>query len=164
MRAKHVKEMLQGIRREEDPEQTGNKGAGDPWRLLMKLVTAVWETGTIPQQLGWIIIVLIHKGSGDYRGIGLLEPIWKIIERVMDRRLNAIPIHESLHGCWDGRGTGAAVIEAKLAQQLAHLEQRPFYGIFLDLKKAFDAMDCERCLLVLEGVTISTHGYVQLVT
>ena len=69
----------------------------------------------------------------------------------MDRRLNVIAIHESLRGCRDGRGTGTAVIEAKLAQQLAHREQRPFYGIFLDLKKAFDAMDQERCLLVLEG-------------
>ena len=67
----------------------------------------------------------------------------------MDRRLNAIPLHKSLHGCQDGRGTGTAVIEAKLAQQLAHLEQRPFYGVFLDLKKACDAMDREWCLLVL---------------
>jgi hypothetical protein len=46
----------------------------------MKLVTTVWEAGTIPQQLGWIIVVLIPKGGGDYRGISLLEPIWKIIE------------------------------------------------------------------------------------
>jgi len=59
----------------------------------------------------------------------------------MDQRLNAIELNESLHGCRDGRGTGTAVIEAKLTQQLAHLEQRPFYGVFLDLKKAFDAMD-----------------------
>ena len=107
----------------------------------MKLVTAVWETGTIPQQLGWVIVVLIPKGGGDYRRIGLLEPIWRIIKRLMDQRLNAITLHESLHGCRDGRGTGTAVIKAKLAQQLAHLEQRPFYEVFLDLKKAFDAMD-----------------------
>ncbi len=151
MRAEHVKEWLQGIRREEDPEQTGKEGVGDLWCLLMKLVTAVWETGTIPRQLGWIIIVLIPKGGGDYRGIGLLEPIRKIIERVMDQRLNAIPLHKSLHGCREGRGTRTAVIKAKLAQQLAHLEQCPFYGVFLDLKKAFDAMDRERYLLVLEG-------------
>jgi hypothetical protein len=42
-------------------------------------------------------------------------------------------------------------MEAKLAQQLAHLEQVPFYGIFFDLKKAFDSMDRERCLLILGG-------------
>jgi hypothetical protein len=49
------------------------------------------------------------------------------------------------------RGTGTAGIKAKLAQQLAHLEQAPFYGVFLDLKKAFDSTDRERCLLILEG-------------
>jgi hypothetical protein len=36
-------------------------------------------------------------------------------------------------------------------QQLSHLEQELFYGIFLNLKKAFNAMDRERCLLILEG-------------
>ena len=109
----------------------------------MQLVNAVWETGTIPQQLGWIIVVLIPKGGRDYWGIGLLEPIWKIVEQVMDKRLNAIKLHESLHGHQNGRGTGTAIIEAKLAQQLAHLEQHPFFGIFLNLNKAFDAMDRE---------------------
>jgi hypothetical protein len=34
-------------------------------------------------------------------------------------------------------------LEAKLAQQLAHMELKPFYGVFLDLRKAFDAMDRE---------------------
>jgi hypothetical protein len=43
------------------------------------------------------------------------------------------------------------VIEAKLTQQLAHIKQTPFYGVFIDLKKAFDAMDRECCLLILEG-------------
>jgi hypothetical protein len=68
----------------------------------------------------------------------------------MDMRLNRIHFHKSLHGCRDGRGTDTAVMEAKLAQQLAHLEQVPFYGVFLDLKKVFDSMDCECCLLILE--------------
>jgi hypothetical protein len=42
-------------------------------------------------------------------------------------------------------------MEAKLTQQLAHLEQVPFYGLFLDLKKAFDSMDCKWCLFILGG-------------
>ncbi len=70
---------------------------------------------------------------------------------MMDMRLNVIPLHKSLHGCRDGRGTGTAVMEAKLIQQLAHLEQVPFYGVFLNLKKAFDSMDCKHCLLILGG-------------
>jgi hypothetical protein len=99
----------------------------------------------------WSIVVLIPKGRGDYRGIGLLEPIWKVIERITDRRLDAIELHDCLHGCRAHRGTGTGVIEAKLAQQLAYLELKPFYGVFLDLKKAFDSMDRERCIMILEG-------------
>jgi hypothetical protein len=41
--------------------------------------------------------------------------------------------HDSLHGCHNRRGTGTAIIEAKLAQQLSYLELKPFYGVFLDL-------------------------------
>ena len=43
------------------------------------------------------------------------------------------------------------MIEAKLTQQLVHIEQTPFYGVFINLKKAFDVMDRERTLLLLEG-------------
>ena len=62
-----------------------------------------------------------------------------------------IDLHDALHGCCAHRRTGTAVIEAKLAQQLAYLELQPFYGVFLDLRKAFDAVDRDRCLLLLEG-------------
>ena len=43
------------------------------------------------------------------------------------------------------------MIKAKLTQQLAHIEQTPFYRVFINLKKAFDAMDRERVLLLLKG-------------
>jgi hypothetical protein len=49
---------------------------------------------------------------------------------------------------------GTGKLEARLAQQLAHLEQTPFFGVFINLQKAFDAMDHGRCLeiLALHGV------------
>ena len=59
----------------------------------------------------------------------------------MDLRLEAIILHDSLHGCLALRGMGTGIIEAKLVQQLAHLEQALFFGVFIDLWKAFDAMD-----------------------
>jgi hypothetical protein len=34
---------------------------------------------------------------------------------------------------------------------LSYLELKPFYGVFLDLWKAFDAMDREQCIMLLEG-------------
>ncbi len=152
MHAENIKRWLRGIMLEEDPDKgPKNVGEGENWCLLVGLIQAIWTQGEILQQLTWVIVVLLPKGGGDYRGIGLLEPLWKVVERIMDWGLNVLPIHEALHGCQSGRSMGKVILEAKLAQQLAHLEQEPFYGVFLDLKKAFDAMDQERCLLILEG-------------
>jgi hypothetical protein len=148
MRAEHLKGWLQGMRKEEESEGA-NTTAGDKWHAFTKLVQTVWDEGRIPPQLGWVITILLPTGGGAYRGIGLLKPIWKVIEKVMDRRLEAIVLHDSLHGCRNLQGTGTAVIEAKLTQQLAHIEQTPFYGVFVDLTKAFDAMDWEQCLQLL---------------
>ena len=44
---------------------------------------------------------------------------------------------------------GTAILESKLVQQLAFIEQAPLYEIFVDLKKAYDAMDRERYLDIL---------------
>ena len=137
-----MKIWLLGANREEDPEKPeASAGAEKTWRKFVGLCRSLWRTGTIPQQMRWVITVLIPKGGGEYQGIGLMEPIWKVLERIMDHRLETIVMHNSIHGCTQHRGTGTAIIEAKLAQQLAHLEQAPFYGVFIDLKKAFDAMD-----------------------
>jgi hypothetical protein len=139
------------MKSEEDPKMPNIVGAGDRWRALAWLVQAIWDKGRIPLQLRWVVTVLIPKGGGDYRGINLLEPIWKVIKRVMDHRLKVIALHDSLHGCRNKRGTGTAVIEAKLTQQLAHIEQAPFNGVFIDSKKGLNTMDWEWCLFILDG-------------
>jgi hypothetical protein len=151
MHAEDIKRWLCGITLEEDPKKgSNNVGEGNNWRLLFGLIQVIWTQGKILQQLTWVIVVLLPKGCGDYCGNGLLEPLWKVEEHMMDQQLNALPLHEVLHGCRNGHGMGTAILEAKLAQQLAHLEQEPFYGVFLDLKKVFNAMDRKRCLLILE--------------
>ena len=45
-------------------------------------------------------------------------------------------------------------MEPALHQQLAAREQVPLYGIFLDIHKAFDAMDRGRCLQILEDAGV----------
>jgi len=63
--------------------------------------------------------------------------------------LENISLHYSLHACLAEQGTGTRIIEATLAQQLAHLEQEPIFGVFINLQKAFDAMDRGRYLTIL---------------
>ena len=109
MRVEDLKDWLAGAEREEEEaekeREAGHEGRGDMWRLLVKLVQHIWNTGEIPRQMLRTIIVLIPKGtSGDFRGIGLLEVIWKLIERVLDERLSKIELHDHLHGFRAKRG------------------------------------------------------------
>jgi hypothetical protein len=151
MHAEHVKDWLWGVRWEKDAKGQGAHGNGDNWQLFAHLVQATWTYSIVPPQLLWIIVIVIPKGGGDYHGIGLLEPIWKVIEWIIECRLDSIQLHDSLHGCRHQRRMGTTIIEAKLVQQLSYLELQPFYRVFLDLRKAFDAMDREQCLMMLEG-------------
>jgi hypothetical protein len=77
----------------------------------------------------WEIIVLLPKGGGGYRGIGLLEPFWKVVEKIMERRLASIKFHDCLRGDHPKSRTGRVLIEAKLAQQLVWQDQCPLYEI-----------------------------------
>ena len=49
-------------------------GMGEKWRIFVKLMKAVWEQGSVPEQMKWEIIALLPQGGGDYCGVGLLEP------------------------------------------------------------------------------------------
>jgi len=159
LQAEHLKVWLSDMVREEEepgpmedgPQEEGesDKGPGRKWRIFVKLMQAVWEQGSVPEQMRWEIIVLLPKGGGDYRGIGLLEPFWKVIEKIMVARLSSVKFHDGLHGGLSGRGTGTATIEAKLHQGLAWRDQCPLYQIYIDLKKAYDALDRERTLEIL---------------
>ena len=109
------------------------------------------------------IVVLIPKGGSNYRGIGLLEMVWKVLEGVLGGKLKGVAVHNTLHGFIEKRGCGTGIMEAKLLQQLAFIEQCPLYGVFLDLRKAYDAMDRSRCLLILKdcGVGFKTLRLIQ---
>jgi len=80
-----------------------------------------------------------------------------VIENVIDGRLQAIQLHDCLHGFMTGHGTGTATIEAKLTQQLAYLEHTPLYKIFVDLKKVYDSVDQSQCLKILVGYGVGPN-------
>ena len=64
---------------------------------------------------------------------------------ILNHRLAAsITFHDFLHGFWVSHITVNATLEAKLLQQLAALREEVLYMIFLDLQKAYDAVDSSR--------------------
>ena len=63
----------------------------------------------------------------------------------LHRRITAsITFYKFLHIFRAGRGKGTATLEAKLIQQLASMREEVLYVIFLDLHKAYDALDRSR--------------------
>jgi hypothetical protein len=138
-KAEHLQGWLCNVKREEAVD--GKEGAGSHWRLFVSLIQAVWERGTVPTQMSWMIIVLLPKRGGAYRGICLLNPMWKVMEKIMVARLSVIELHDCLHSKLLRQGMGTAIMEVKLNQQLVWVEQEPLYQIYLDLKKAYDALD-----------------------
>ncbi len=61
MKAEHLKEWHADKKREETED--GVEGIGDRWRLFVVLLQAVWQRGSVPTQMTWIIIVLLLKGE-----------------------------------------------------------------------------------------------------
>ena len=69
----------------------------------------------------------------------------------MDNMLKSLETHGYLHGfLLIGKGTGTAIMEVTLAHPLAYLEQVVLYGLFLNLRKLFDAIDWGCCLQILK--------------
>ena len=100
----------------------------------------------------WQAVVLLPKGGKYYRDIGLMEVMWKVVAVILNHQLAAsITFHNFLHIFRTGRGTGTATLESKLLHQLAALREEVLYVIFLDLHKAYAALDRSRCFEILEG-------------
>ena len=75
----------------------------------------------------WQAVVLIPKGEKDYRGIILVEVIWKVVAVILNRRFrSSIAYHDNLHGFRAVCGTGTATLEAKMIQQLAAMREEVF--------------------------------------
>ena len=96
-------------------------------------------------------IVRIPKGSGEYRGIGLVKTVWKVCMSIVNSQIqSSIVLHDVLHGfIQGGGGAGTAIMEAKLEQQLAWIERDPLLQVFLNIRKAYDSLYQGRCMEIL---------------
>ena len=108
--------------------------------------------------MGWKILVLIQKGTTTTIGIVLLETLWEVVEAMIDTRLRfSLHMHDVLHVFRSRRGTGTAITELKLSQELASMYQDPLFLVFLDLRKAYNTVDRDRLFSTLEAYGAVPH-------
>ena len=71
---------------------------------------------------------------------------------IINRRFTAsINFHNILHGFRAGYGTGTAYLEAKLLHQLTAMREEVLCALFMELHKAYDDLERDRYLVILEG-------------
>ena len=74
------------------------------------------------------------------------------MEAIIDTCINkAVKFHDFLHRFCAGRRTGTAIMELKLVQELASVDQDTLFLVFLDLRKEYDNLDHDQLLKTLEG-------------
>ena len=90
------------------------------WDKLVSITKSEFRDGNILEALEWTTMALITKGEGGYRGIVLVEVIWKVCAAIVNTKIrDELTPHDALHGFRKERRAGIATIEAKLAQKRA---------------------------------------------
>ena len=120
MRAEYLKGWIAAARRGEKERETAVKDGGsrkderegaENWARVVELVQKSFREGELAEESTWQPLVLITKGKKDYRGIGLVEVMWKVVAMILNRRFtSSITYHEALHGFREGRGTETATL------------------------------------------------------
>ena len=108
----------------------------------MDLVRTAFRDGTLLTDCTWKMVVLPPKVKVDYRGIGLIKVLYKTVLGLIKFQIGAyVTYYDTFHGFRAGRGTGTASLEAKLLQQLTAMREEVLYEVFLDLEKAYEALN-----------------------
>ena len=86
---------------------------------VVEVLNKYLRGGRLPTECTWKMVVLVPKGNGKFRGIGIVEVYWMLMSGVVNQRIRGeVQFHDIMHGFWSVQVTGTASLEAKLLQQL----------------------------------------------
>ena len=134
-----------------------------PWKFYLENIdiivpylviffNLVLKTNVMPNDWKCALVTPLYKSKGskqncnNYRGISLLSPIAKLFEIVLSRQLNIHLIRNKLivknqHGFREGFSCESALHELFNDLNLARDQKKHVLLLFVDFRKAFDAVD-----------------------
>ena len=152
MRAEHLFQWLIAATRDDSPDATN-------CLKVVAIVQAALQDGTLAKECMCKTVILITKRKGDLRGFDLIEVLWKAIVSLINRwSMAEISFHDTLHVFRSGRGTGTAALDANLLQQITAMREAVLFKVFLDLWKAYDNLDQDRGLKLLDAYEVGPRA------
>ena len=121
---------------------------GDPalCRRLLDIVVRIWRGGEVPQQWKYAIIMVFHKKKDRTECARHLagSAVGKILLKIIAlseycERVGILPEEQS--GFRPNRSTTNMMFVINRLQELARKKRIPLYVCFIDLTKAYDAVD-----------------------
>ena len=92
MGSEHLKIWLVAARAEEKPDPSR-------WWIVVDIIQMVFFTGELVMECTWYTIVIIPKENREYRIIGLVEVLWKVVNiNIYQCQEESIDFHDVLHG------------------------------------------------------------------
>lgn len=125
--------------------------------ILQKQIEKIWNEESLPEDWKMALIHPLHKkGSmkniNNYRGISLLPVTYKILSLAILERLEAQVEHqigEYQGGFRKSRSTAEQIQNLKTVIRYCTLRSKQYVSVFVDFKKAYDSIDREVLLNIL---------------
>ncbi|KAG0714105.1 LINE-1 retrotransposable element ORF2 protein [Chionoecetes opilio] len=140
-------------------------------RGLHAVLTAVWQSGTIPPDWKRGLVIPIWKGKGDrqdcnnYRGITLLSIPGKVLAHLLLTRIRSHLVKHQRpqqSGFTPGKSTTDRILALHVLMERRREFRQGMLAAYVDLKKAFDSVHRESLwdLLRLRGILARTIGLI----
>ena len=117
---------------------------------MVHIINQSLSDGIMPKLLKIAKVIPVHKGqetniSGNYRSISLLSMFEKLIEKVMCNRLKLFLkknniLYKYQFGLRENHSTAHALIDLMEYIKTCLDQGKYVFGIYIDLKKAFDTV------------------------
>ena len=153
MRTEHLRVWIDAENREETTFATS-------WINMVDLIQTAFRDDLLEEEFTCQTIFLIPKRNVDFRGIRLVEVIWKTAAVIFNCRLGMTInfAHGVVHGFRTIRGMGTAYLEANMTQHLGAMREKVLYEILLYLHKSNNDIDKYSCLEILSGYGVGSQA------
>src|SRR6478735_3722092 len=130
--------------------------------IISKLINMIYKSGYIPEDFRKSIFVPLPKFNktqdcGDFRTIALISHASKILLHLIKRRITPIierQLGDSQMGFRKGKGTRDAIFQLRLISERSLQVDKKVYMCFVDYQKAFDRVNHDKLLEVMEKAGI----------